>query len=143
MVNDLLIVNNQAHIINKMSNYKKLQSVLTEIFEIDKADLDFGIYRIMNQKRDDINKFIEKQLPKDIKEILRQTQSKDSVQLQQDLDKLGSDLDNAGVVRESSPKYLELKKMIEASVDLTAMEQEIFSHLTNFLKRYYNEGDFI
>src|SRR5690625_304829 len=126
-----------------MKNYEKLQAVLREIFEIDKADLDFGIYRIMNQKRDDVNKFIEKQLPKDIKKILSQTQSKDSVQLQQDLDKLGSDLDNAGVVRESSPKYLELKKMIEASVDLTAMEQEIFSHLTNFFKRYYNEGDFI
>lgn len=126
-----------------MKNYEKLQAVLREIFEIDKADLDFGIYRIMNQKRDDVNKFIEKQLPKDIKEILSQTQSKDSVQLQQDLDKLGSDLDNAGVVRESSPKYIELKKMIEASVDLTAMEQEIFSHLTNFFKRYYNEGDFI
>lgn len=126
-----------------MNNYEKLQAVLREIFEIDKADLDFGIYRIMNQKREDVNKFIEKQLPKDIKEILSQTQSKDSVQLQQDLDKLGSDLDNAGVVRESSPKYLELKKMIEASVDLTAMEQEIFSHLTNFFKRYYNEGDFI
>src|SRR5690554_6214074 len=126
-----------------MKNYEKLQAVLREIFEIDKADLDFGIYRIMNQKRDDVNKFIEKQLPKDIKEILSQTQSKDSVQLQQDLDKLGTDLDNAGVVRESSPKYLELKKTIEASVDLTAMEQEIFSHLTNFFKRYYNEGDFI
>src|SRR5690554_2917815 len=126
-----------------MKNYEKLQAVLREIFEIDKADLDFGIYRIMNQKRDDVNKFIEKQLPKDIKEILSQTQSKDSVQLQQDLDKLGNDLDNAGVVRESSPKYVELKKMIEASVDLTAMEQEIFSHLTNFFKRYYNEGDFI
>src|SRR5690554_2104757 len=126
-----------------MKNYEKLQAVLREIFEIDKAELDFGIYRIMNQKRDDVNKFIEKQLPKDIKEILSQTQSKDSVQLQQDLDKLGTDLDNAGVVRESSPKYLELKKTIEASVDLTAMEQEIFSHLTNFFKRYYNEGDFI
>lgn len=143
MVNDLLIVNNQAHIINKMSNYKKLQSVLSEIFEIDKADLDFGIYRIMNQKRDDINKFIDTQLPKDIKEILSQTQSKDSVQLQQDLDKLGSDLDNAGVVRESSPKYLELERKLKGSVDVTAMEQEIFSHLTNFFKRYYNEGDFI
>ena len=126
-----------------MKNYEKLQAVLREIFEIDKADLDFGIYRIMNQKRDDVNKFIEKQLPKDIKEILSHTQSKDSVQLQQDLDKLGSDLDNAGVVRESSPKYLELKKAIETSVDITAMEQEIFSHLTNFFKRYYNEGDFI
>ena len=33
--------------------------------------------------------------------------------------------------------------MLEGSVDVTAMEQEIFSHLTNFFKRYYNEGDFI
>lgn len=49
-----------------MNNYNKLKAVLREIFEIDKADLDFGIYRIMNQKRDDVNRFIEVQLPKDI-----------------------------------------------------------------------------
>lgn len=126
-----------------MNNYNKLQAVLREIFEIDKADLDFGIYRIMNQKRDDVNKFIDKQLPKDIKDILSQTQSKDSVQLQQDLDEMGRNLDAAGVARESSEKYLDLKSRIEASVDITAMEHEIFSHLTNFFKRYYNEGDFI
>jgi len=126
-----------------MNNYEKLQAVLREIFEIDKADLDFGIYRIMNQKRDDVNKFIEKQLPKDIKKILSQTQSKDSVQLQTELEEMGRNLDAAGVERESASKYLELKNRVEASVDLTAMEQEIFSHLTNFFKRYYNEGDFI
>lgn len=126
-----------------MNNYDKLQAVLREIFEIDKADLDFGIYRIMNQKRADINKFIEVQLPKDIKEILSKTQSTDGVQLQQELDKVGKGLDDAGVVRENSPKYLELKKALESSVDVSAMEQEIFSHLSSFFKRYYNEGDFI
>lgn len=126
-----------------MNNYNKLQAVLREIFEIDKADLNFGIYRIMNQKRDDINKFIAVQLSKDITEILSKTQSKSSVQLQRDLDQMGASLDVAGVDRENSPKYLKLQEMIEASVDVTAMEQEIFSHLTNFFKRYYSEGDFI
>lgn len=126
-----------------MNNYNKLKAVLREIFEIDKADLDFGIYRIMNQKRDDVNRFIEVQLPKDIKEILSKTQSIDSVHLQEELDQVGSSLDNAGVARESSPKYLELERKLKGSVDVTAMEQEIFSHLTNFFKRYYNEGDFI
>src|SRR5690606_29461627 len=105
-----------------MNNYNKLQAVLSEIFEIDKADLDFGIYRIMNQKRDDVNKFIEVQLPKDIKKVLSKTQSKDSVHLKQELDQLGSSLDNAGVVRENSPKYLELKKTLRGSGDVTAME---------------------
>ena len=45
------------------TNYNKLQSVLTEIFQLDKADLDFGIYRIMNQKRNDIEDFLIKKLP--------------------------------------------------------------------------------
>lgn len=126
-----------------MKNYDKLQAVLREIFEIDKADLDFGIYRIMNQKRDSVNKFIQVQLPKEINEILSQTQSKDSVQLKQELEELGKNLDSAGVARESSPKYIELQKTLEASANLTELEQEVFSHLTNFFKRYYNEGDFI
>jgi len=44
-------------------NYKKrLQSLLSKLFQFDVAELDFGIYRIMNQKREDIKKFIDKDL---------------------------------------------------------------------------------
>ncbi len=46
-----------------MDNYKELKEVLNDIFELNKADLDFGIYRIINQKRNpEIDKFIEKNL---------------------------------------------------------------------------------
>ena len=41
---------------------KKFQELLRELFQFDCADLDFGIYRIMNQKRDLIEQFIEKDL---------------------------------------------------------------------------------
>jgi adenine-specific DNA-methyltransferase len=126
-----------------MNNYTKLQEVLKEIFEMDKADLDFGIYRIMNQKRDQVMDFIDRTLPKEIKDILAQTQSKDSLLLTGELDQLGKSLDNAGVVRESSPKYLELKQLSMNVIDTNALEQEVFSHLGNFFKRYYKEGDFI
>ena len=37
----------------------KLQQLLRELFQFDCADLDFGIYRIMNYKREAIEKFIE------------------------------------------------------------------------------------
>src|SRR5690554_2738992 len=87
-----------------MNNYENLQKVLKEIFEMDKADLDFGIYRIMNQKRDQVMDFIDRRLPKDIKDILAQTQSKDSVSIQAEIDQLGKSLDDAGVARESAPK---------------------------------------
>ena len=40
------------------TNYQKLKNVLKEVFQLDQADLDFGIYRIMNQKRDDIIDFL-------------------------------------------------------------------------------------
>ena len=41
-------------------SFEKLKVKLRELFELDKADLDFGIYRIMNQKRDEVVRFLEK-----------------------------------------------------------------------------------
>lgn len=40
----------------------KLQELLRELFQFGSADLDFGIYRIMNFKRDAIERFIQKDL---------------------------------------------------------------------------------
>ena len=34
-----------------MSPLEQFQSLLNELFQFDLADLDFGIYRIMNHKR--------------------------------------------------------------------------------------------
>lgn len=44
----------------------KFQQLLRELFQFDCADLDFGIYRIMNRKRGIIEHFIAKDLPKTI-----------------------------------------------------------------------------
>ena len=42
-----------------MDQYReKFQGLLRELFQFDCADLDFGIYRIRNYKRDVIVKFI-------------------------------------------------------------------------------------
>ena len=41
---------------------QKLTEKLKELFQFDKQDLDFGIYRIMNYKCKEIEKFIECQL---------------------------------------------------------------------------------
>ncbi|MDM7323790.1 MAG: hypothetical protein P3W93_002130, partial [Thermus sp.] len=55
-----------------MSSLEKFQSLLKELFEFDHADLDFGIYRILNYKRQAIERFILEDLPKAIKEDLEQ-----------------------------------------------------------------------
>ena len=42
----------------------RFQALLRELFQFDSADLDFGIYRIMNHKRDVIERYIAEDLPK-------------------------------------------------------------------------------
>jgi len=44
------------------TNLEKLQRLLRDMFQFDCADLDFGIYRIMNHKRDAVERFIRKDL---------------------------------------------------------------------------------
>lgn len=53
------------------SNYAKLVSTLRECFMLDQPDLDFGIYRIMNVRRDEIVAFLEKDLIPQVKSILK------------------------------------------------------------------------
>jgi adenine-specific DNA-methyltransferase len=126
-----------------MSNYNQLKDALNDIFELNKADLDFGIYRIMNQKRKQVNEFIEKQLPEDIKQALSETQSTDKTEIENELKTLKKNLDDAGIVAEESPKYNTLKERLQSVQNTDVLEQEVFSHLANFFKRYYKDGDFI
>lgn len=126
-----------------MNNYNQLKEVLNDIFELNKADLDFGIYRIINQKRKQVNEFIEKQLPEDIKKALSETQSSDKTEVENELKTLRKNLDDAGIVAEESPKYKLLKERLQGIENSDVLEQEVFSHLANFFRRYYKDGDFI
>jgi len=47
--------------------YEKLSALLKELFQLDQADLDFGIYRIMNQKRGEITRFLDHELLPQVK----------------------------------------------------------------------------
>ena len=42
--------------------YNKLKQLLDELFQFDRADLDFGIYRIMNRKREEVSSFLDNDL---------------------------------------------------------------------------------
>lgn len=89
-----------------MTQYEqKFRDILAEILQLDQAELDFGIYRIMNQKRKDIEAFLNNRLVPEITKIL--------------------------------------KAQTAAGTDVSAMENEVFSHLAKFFSRYYEGGDFI
>jgi len=126
-----------------MDHYSQLKELLNELFELNKADLDFGIYRIMNQKRKQVNEFIDKQLPEDIRAILSETQTSDKAELEKELKEMRKKLVELDFIPEENPKYKAKLDQLTLLQNTDVLEQEVFSHLTNFFKRYYKEGDFI
>lgn len=54
---------------------QQLLDKLKEMFQMDQADLDFGIYRIMNAKRDEITRFLEQDLLPTLRTTLEEFQS--------------------------------------------------------------------
>src|SRR4051794_40972990 len=41
---------------------QRLRELLRELFQYDRGDLDFGIYRVLNQRRDEIDRFLNEDL---------------------------------------------------------------------------------
>jgi len=119
---------------------EKLIKLLEEMFQLNQTDLDFGIYRIMNQKADEIKQFLQKDLISSIKKAFTQN-SNDG--LQKELDALISNITNAGMNPDDSPKVKELKEKLLTSSNNESNENEIYSYLTNFFSRYYKDGDFV
>ena len=129
--------------IQNSANYEKLKNVLKEVFQLDQADLDFGIYRIMNQKRNEINDFLEKRLLPQVTEILQSNGDGSNTKVQQELDKAIEQANSLGVDPNTLPKVIELRKKLTSTTSVDSLEQEVYSHLANFFKRYYKDGDFI
>ena len=126
------------------NNYDKLIGLLKELFQFDRADLDFGIFRIMNQKRDEISAFLEKDLLPQVEKAFSEHQVADVINFEEKLKKTIKHAKEAGYDPEESPKIKELReKILSYGVDVKALENEVFSHLYNFFRRYYLEGDFL
>jgi len=126
-----------------MTNYEKLINTLKEVFMLDKADLDFGIYRIMNQKRSEIENFLQKDLVPQVKKVLAENLSVDKKGLQKELEEAIAAAKTLGADPDTLPKVIGLKKRLGEAADIEGMENEVFSLLANFFKRYFDNGDFI
>lgn len=140
-----------------MNPVEKFQSLLRELFQFDCADLNFGIYRIMNHKRQVIERFIAEDLPRAIDEELKRgalvEQSQAAQQLQAAKKKvladLGADaLDADGNLVKyqdsfTGRKYLEAQARAAGGRSYEALETTIYNHLYAFFSRYWQDGDFI
>ncbi len=65
-----------------MTNLDKLKDLLAELFMLDQADLDFGIYRVMNAKRVEVTRFLENDLLPQVRQFLATVDTGDRAALE-------------------------------------------------------------
>ena len=130
-----------------MSAFSDLRKKLAELFQLDAAaELDFGIYRILNARRVEIEGFLDNLEPQ-VAAILAEALQSGASELKAELEKVEAGLRAGGfdeAMIATAPKVKELREKIsESGSDPTALTHEIFSLLTTFFSRYYKDGDFI
>ena len=125
------------------STYDKFRKLLAELFMFDRADLDFGIYRIMNAKRDEVTRFFDNDLLPQVKTTLGEVDLGQRQQLQAELEEAEKAAGLAGFNPDDSPRVQDLRQALKAGGDPEVLEAEVFSHLYSFFRRYYKDGDFI
>jgi adenine-specific DNA-methyltransferase len=117
---------------------------IKELFQVDRSDLDFGIYRILRQKHADILKYLEKRLPEKVKEELSARDQAGIKSIQAELAKAEESARGLGVEPALVPKVKELRARYAASgANVNDDESELYSHLHTFFSRYYDKGDFL
>lgn len=140
------------------SKLKKFQGLLRTLFQFDCADLDFGIYRILNYKRQQVEVFITERLPQIVDEafahyisIDRETAKRELEELRQRIaENLGpSALDAQGQLQSQfretplGKQYQEAQKYLETIQITEELKARVYNDLYNFFSRYYEDGDFI
>ena len=128
----------------KTPKFQELVTKLREIFQIDRPELDFGIYRILNARADEINDYLEKRLPEKVQAALSSGSEAQREQIARELQEKEEQYAADGLEPGNVPKVQELRqKLAEYSVGAAEHENVVFSHLLTFFSRYYDNGDFI
>ncbi len=147
-----------------MKSLEKLQELLRDLFQLDLADLDFGMYRLLHLKRHELEAFLTDQLPRSVKEAFHDMAGQEASDLEGQISEIREKiLENIGddaLLEDGdiNPEYRKTKikaalRLIEAydtrrnqlkSIQVSEAQQaEVFNHLYAFFSRYYEGGDFI
>ena len=135
------------------TQFSALVSKLKEIFQINRPDLDFGVYRILNARSDEIAEFLDKRLKTKVEQYLGEAKSSLDESAIKELEaelkaefgkrafnEQGELIDVEAIESELGQKYIALT---QADAHEMTDQSQVYSHLLTFFSRYYDDGDFI
>lgn len=141
-----------------MDAIQKYQDLLKRLFQFETSDLDFGIYRILNYKRDQIRKFIEEDLVNKVESAF--AKHKDdrliniSLRFEEVKEKIIQSLGKKALTPTSELKeqfkdtplgrdYFSIKEQKDEAETIDEIKLQVFNDLYSFFSRFYEEGDFV
>lgn len=142
---------------------KRLRDLLTDLFQLDKAELDFGIYRIMSLRAADVNHFIDEVLPAKLDEVAAKLAARSIEDKKGDVEtarrelvdvagKLGKKIETEEEVldfcktipgSDLAKAYLSAREAAAQTPSTEDLERDIYNDLFRFFDRYYEDGDFV
>lgn len=135
------------------TQFSALVSKLKEIFQINRPDLDFGVYRILNARSTEIAEFLDKRLKTKVEQYLGEAKSSLDENVLKELEaelkaefgkrafnEQGELIDAEAIESTLGQKYIALT---QADAHEMTDQSQVYSHLLTFFSRYYDDGDFI
>ncbi|ENV52388.1 Type III restriction-modification system methylation subunit [Acinetobacter junii CIP 107470 = MTCC 11364] len=135
------------------TQFSALVSKLKEIFQINRPDLDFGVYRILNARSTEIAEFLDKRLKTKVEQYLGEAKSSLDENVLKELEaelkaefgkrafnEQGELIDQEAIESALGQKYIALT---QADAHEMTDQSQVYSHLLTFFSRYYDDGDFI
>jgi len=122
----------------------RLIKKLSELFQLDQPDLDFGFYRIMHAKSAEVRNFIQNDLLKIVSDAFGDVDEARKAELQAAYEKAIQTAKDFGAPNpEETEPVKKAKAALDAVKDTASAEADVYDHLYRFFERYYDDGDFI
>lgn len=123
----------------------RLIKKLSELFQLNQPDLDFGFYRIMHAKAQEVQDFIDTDLLNIVKDAFGGMDDARETELQAAYENAVREAreEYGAPEPEKTPKAQKAKAALDAVRDTAGSEADVYDHLYRFFERYYDDGDFI
>ena len=136
----------------------QLKVFLAELFQFDNENLDFWIYKVLNQFKPHIENYINKDLVWKIQEEFSKFGEENTKDLKEKLEFKKNEIlktlwssafegeEISSLYKETplAKEFLELKDKIKwSSIQSWLSEEKIYNEIYTFFKQYYSNGDFV
>lgn len=123
---------------------EKLKTLLAELFQLDAAeDLDFGMYRVLRLRREELTKFLDTTLAAEVERAMGSVAHKERTGVEAKMRQIEEQAAQFNARPDNNAEYVKLKAMLSETGDAASRERQVYAHLTEFFARYYEDGDFL